>query len=224
MKNAKVVDYLDISVALIKIDDGTKLGNITETDQPVTFQIRLADTLLAELTGKEVFVLREHDGELTKLAATLSAGILTFSSDKFSTYAIVAYEPVSGGSHHGGSYNPGHTVTSDLGNVTRVTVDGKVVDSKYYTVSGGNVVLSGEFMKTLTNGKHTVKLYNGSIAATGVITVTGNTVQAPRTGDAGAVLYGVMAISSVLGMGWVARKNAAKNDTEYPGQKERRDR
>ena len=206
MKNAQVKGYLDISVALVKSDDDTKLGNITETDQEVTFQIRLADTLLAELTGREVFVLREHDGEITKLPATLSAGILTFSSDKFSTYAIVAYEPVSGGSHHGGSYNPGHTVTSDLGNVTRVTVDGKVVDSKYYTVSGGNVVLSGEFMKTLTNGKHTVKLYNGSIAATGVITVTGNTVQAPRTGDAGAVLYGVMAISSVLGMGWVARK------------------
>ena len=74
-------------------------------------------------------------------------------------------------------------------------------------MSGGNIVLSGEFMKTLTNGKHTVKLYDGLKVATGTITVTGNmnVISAP-TGDAGLALYAALSVSSVLGMGWVGRK------------------
>ena len=110
-------------------------------------------------------------------------------------------------SSHGGSYTPGHTVASDLNNVTKVTIDGKVVDSKYYTVSGGNVYLTDEFMKTLTNGSHTVKLYDGAKVATGTITVSGNAaVTAPKTADAGIALYGVLTVSSLLGMGWLGKK------------------
>ena len=50
------------------------------------------------------------------------------------------------------------TVTSEIGTITRVTVDGKAVDSKYYTASGNSVVLSDEFMRGLSNGTHTIRL------------------------------------------------------------------
>lgn len=108
---------------------------------------------------------------------------------------------------HGYSAPSGHLVTSDLTSVTKVTVDGKAVDSKYYTVSGGNVTLTDAFMKTLANGKHTVKLYNGDVVATGTMTVSGNAaVVSAKTADAGIALYGVLSVSSLLGMGWVSKK------------------
>ena len=108
VKSAEVVGYLDVSVALVA--SGTDLGNITKTDEAVTFQVKLDADTLAKLEGKLVFVLREHNGEITKLDATLKDGVLTFRSDAFSTYAIVAYEPMSGGGHyHGGT---GTTVKS----------------------------------------------------------------------------------------------------------------
>ena len=62
-------------------------------------------------------------------------------------------------------------------------------------------------MKTLANGKHTVKLYNGDVAATGTMTVSGNAaVVSAKTADAGIALYGVLSVSSLLGMGWVRKR------------------
>ena len=101
------------------------------------------------------------------------------------------------------------TVTSEIGTITRVTVDGKEVDSKYYFVSGSNVVLSDEFMRSLSNGTHTIRLYDGVTYATATWTVTGNatpTITAPKTADPGVAIYGLLAVSSTLGLAWMGKK------------------
>ena len=102
------------------------------------------------------------------------------------------------------------TVTSQIGAITRVTVDGKTVDSKYYTVSGSNVVLSEAYMRTLSNGAHTIRLYDGTTYATATWTVTGNaaTITAPKTADPGVALYAALAVSAALGLAWTGKKKA----------------
>ena len=111
--------------------------------------------------------------------------------------------------------SPPQTVTPDLtpGSITKVTVDGKVVDAKYYTVSGSNVTFTAEFLKTLKNGSHTVTVENATKIAKGVFTVNNPTtaVQAPTTADAGIALYAGMAIASVMGTGVVFTSRKRKN-------------
>lgn len=107
-----------------------------------------------------------------------------------------------------------HTVTTDLtpGSITKVTVDGKVVDAKYYTVSGSNVTFTAEFLKTLKNGSHTVTVENATKIAKGVFTVNNpTTAQSPTTADAGIALYAGMAIASVMGTGVVFTSRKRKN-------------
>lgn len=110
-------------------------------------------------------------------------------------------------------------ITTDLtaGSITRVTVDGKVVDSKNYTVSGSNVTLSDAYMKTLSNGKHTVAIENATKVAKATITVNNTTtattakpVTASKTGDAGIALYAGMAVASLLGTGVVITSRKRK--------------
>lgn len=106
------------------------------------------------------------------------------------------------------------TVTTDLtpGSITKVTVDGKVVDAKYYTVSGSNVTFTAEFLKTLKNGSHTVTVENATKIAKGVFTVNNpTTAQSPTTADAGIALYTGMAIASVMGTGVVFTSRKRKN-------------
>lgn len=108
----------------------------------------------------------------------------------------------------GGSYNGTQsTVTSDLTTVTRVTVDGKTVSPKNYTVSGGNITFTDAFLGTLSNGLHKVTIENDKYIARGTFNVnnpagTGAAVS-PKTADAGISLYAGMAVASLLGSGVV---------------------
>lgn len=117
---------------------------------------------------------------------------------------------ISGDDSTGASASGALTVTSQIGAITRVTVDGKTVDSKYYTVSGSNVVLSEAYMRTLSNGTHTIRLYDGTTYATATWTVTGNaaTITAPKTADPGVALYAALAASAALGLAWTGKKKA----------------
>ena len=92
--------------------------------------------------------------------------------------------------------------------INEVVVDGKTVDSKYYSVNGTTVTLKKEFVETLTAGEHTLVVKNGSESTTATFKVqTGATVvTSAGTGDMGLALYGALAISSVLGMGWIGKK------------------
>ena len=232
VENVTVEQYLDLSVVLVA--SGTDVGNLTATDEPVTFSVSLDEDLVAELEGKVVFVLRIHGDDVTLLPATLDEnGVLTFTTDKFSTYAIVTADPVEDPGHddptppyrpwpwwtptnpsHGGSGSgttttttSGKSFTTNLNGITAVYVDGKKIDSKYYTVNGKVITLTDEFLKTLPDGKHTLK----AESATGVATATfstsnGTALKSAATGDAGMALYAAMGVMSLMGMGWVGKK------------------
>lgn len=151
---------------------------------------------------------------------------ITMKLPHFSQYLITTTATTSGGNTSGGNSviktgagssaaSTTQTVTTDLtpGSITKVTVDGKVVDAKYYTVSGSNVTFTAEFLKTLKNGSHTVTVENATKIAKGVFTVNNPTtaVQAPTTADAGIALYAGMAIASVMGTGVVFTSRKRKN-------------
>ena len=97
------------------------------------------------------------------------------------------------------------TVTSEIGTITRVTVDGKALDSRHYFVSGSNVVLSEEFMNTLAPGKHTIRVYDGKTYATATWTVEGSASAASQaktaaTGDRGLAPYTVLAVCAAVAL------------------------
>lgn len=142
------------------------------------------------------------DGTKEPVSAQYSAstGKLVLSLPHLSTYVVEPVKTIVPQGGHSGYITTGHTITSDLKSVSKVTVDGVTVDSKYYTVSGGNVTLSETYLKTLTNGKHTVKLENDSYIATGEITVNNPAgVASAKTGDVGVVLYVGISLAAVLG-------------------------
>ena len=82
---ATVAMYLDLSV-LIKADD-TVLGNITNLSTPMKFTVVVPENLLAE--GREFYILRVHNGAVNKIVPEHNKNILTFGTDRFSTYAVV---------------------------------------------------------------------------------------------------------------------------------------
>ena len=82
---ATVAMYLDLSV-LIKADD-IELGNITNLSTPMKFTVVVPENLLAE--GREFYILRVHNGAVNKIVPGRNKNILTFGTDRFSTYAVV---------------------------------------------------------------------------------------------------------------------------------------
>lgn len=82
---ATVAMYLDLSV-LIKADD-IELGNITNLSTPMKFTVVVPENLLAE--GREFYILRVHNGAVKKIVPERNKNILTFGTDRFSTYAVV---------------------------------------------------------------------------------------------------------------------------------------
>lgn len=142
-------------------------------------------------------------------------GFVSFDVKHFSRYDLLPVASSGSGVASGSSSSGTHTVTTDLtpGSITKVTVDGKVVDAKYYTVSGSNVTFTAEFLKTLKNGSHTVTVENATRIAKGVFTVNNPAggAKAPTTADAGIALYAGMAIASVMGTGVVFTSRKRKN-------------
>ena len=125
------------------------------------------------------------------------------------TDAEAAYANLPRSSGSGSAYTGGHTFTTDLepGSITGVFVDGKKLDSRYYTVSGSDVTLTADYLKTLRSGKHTVKIENAAKVATGSFTLSGSgAVQSSRTGDPGVAIYFAMGAVSLLGSAAWLRK------------------
>ena len=92
---------LDLKLAGVK-SDGTKVDEITEVlAKPLTVTVALSDADVNNLNCKTIKVIRYHtndDGtiETTYLDATLEGNILTFKTDRFSTYVVVGYRQASG--------------------------------------------------------------------------------------------------------------------------------
>ncbi len=110
----------------------------------------------------------------------------------------------------GSSYTSGMSFTTDLpaDSITRVTVNGKKLDSKYYTVSsngsGSIVMLTDAYLATLKAGTYTIKIESATHVSTGTFTIKANGT--PKTADAGIALYAVMAVSSLMGTAVVSKK------------------
>ena len=123
-------------------------------------------------------------------------------------YAISWTTPSSSGS--GSSYTSGMSFTTDLpaDSITRVTVNGKKLDSKYYTISsngsGSIVTLTDAYLATLKAGTYTIKIESATHVSTGTFTIKADGT--PKTADAGIALYAVMAVSSLMGTAVVSKK------------------
>lgn len=87
----KVAQYLDLSIVVKSGDE--ILGNITETTKELTFQIAVPKELAKE--GRVFKVVRVHDGEAEELKTTEENGVLTFKTDKFSTYALAYVDAIT---------------------------------------------------------------------------------------------------------------------------------
>ena len=113
-KNAQLEKIVDVRVALVKTEGNEikTVAQLIELPHSVTVTIPITDELYAALQGKRVCVVRSHtdvNGNVTttELPATLGGTkgnyVLTFQTDKASTFAIVSYETVSSGYYYGGS-------------------------------------------------------------------------------------------------------------------------
>ena len=146
-------------------------------------------------------------------------GYVMIYSSQFSTYAVGYTENTSsGGSRpwHTGVTTVENTITSganqtkQAGDIIKVTVknngakvsavyvDGTLVGSKYYVISGSTVKLQGTYTTTLSQGTHTLQVvYDNGTTAITTFTLKGTT--SPRTGDAGVAIYAVSAMLSMAG-------------------------
>ena len=195
--DASKLEKLEAAIAQFKaIDDAkTKIDALPDADRLTTAEREAAksaqkayNALTAEqrdyLTGAQL-------EKITAIAAALTAMDAKHSSGS------------------GSAYTGGHTFTTDLepGSITGVFVDGKRLDSRYYTVSGSDVTLTADYLKTLRSGKHTVKIENATKVATGSFTLSGSgAVQSSRTGDPGVAIYFAMGAVSLLGSAAWLRK------------------
>lgn len=195
--DALKLEKLEAAIAQFKaIDDAkTKIDALPDADRLTTAEREAAksaqkayNALTAEqrdyLTGAQL-------EKITAIAAALTAMDAKHSSGS------------------GSAYTGGHTFTTDLepGSITGVFVDGKKLDSRYYTVSGSDVTLTADYLKTLRSGKHTVKIENATKVATGSFILSGSgAVQSSRTGDPGVAIYFAMGAVSFLGSAAWLRK------------------
>lgn len=88
VENAVSAEAVNLTLdQIVSKGDGTNWENpVTQFDQPVKMKLQVADYDTA--TGYEV--VREHNGNLTKLTTSVSEnGTLTFETNQFSTYFIV---------------------------------------------------------------------------------------------------------------------------------------
>jgi len=96
---ATIAQYLDLNVLMTVYADGKEVtkGNVNKLDKAITFTIAIPENLekVDEGITRNYFVIRVHDGEVTKLPTKINSdGTLSFETDCFSTYALV-YEDVA---------------------------------------------------------------------------------------------------------------------------------
>lgn len=111
-KNAQLEKIIDVTVELVKTNAGgsvESVAQLTELPRSVTVTVSITNELYDSLKDKRVCVVRSHtdaNGNVTttELPATLGGTrdnyVLTFQTDRASTFAIVSYAAVSSGRHH----------------------------------------------------------------------------------------------------------------------------
>ena len=111
-KNAQLEKIIDVTVELVKTVNGqvTSVAQLIELPQSVTVTISITDEMYNSLLNRKVCVVRSHtdaSGNVTTtelpayLGGTEGNRVLSFQTDKASTFAIVSYETVSTGGGSG---------------------------------------------------------------------------------------------------------------------------
>ena len=111
-KNAQIEKVVDVAVELVKTVNGqvTSVAQLIELPQSVTVTISITDEMYNSLLNRKVCVVRSHtdaSGNVTTtelpayLGGTEGNRVLSFQTDKASTFAIVSYETVSTGGGSG---------------------------------------------------------------------------------------------------------------------------
>ena len=114
-KDAQIEKVVDVAVELVKTVNNqvTSVAQLIELPQSVTVTISITDEMYNSLLNRKVCVVRSHtdaSGNVTTtelpayLGGTEGNRVLSFQTDKASTFAIVSYETTSiGGGSTGGS-------------------------------------------------------------------------------------------------------------------------
>ena len=85
-KDAVIAQYLDLKVLLLA--DNQEIGEISQLSNPITFTLAIPDSLKAD--GRVFTVVRVHNGQEEALKTIMNEdGTISFSTDRFSTYALV---------------------------------------------------------------------------------------------------------------------------------------
>lgn len=93
--NSKLDQIVPFDINLYSVDENGVSTKITSLNSPITINMYLPDDIVDSIKNKTIKVARYHGGVLSMLDASLNGNILTFKTDKFSTYAIVAYGAVT---------------------------------------------------------------------------------------------------------------------------------
>lgn len=93
--NSKLDSIVPLDINLYSVDENGESTKITSLNSPITINMYLPDDIVDSIKNKTIKVARFHGGVLSMLDASLNGNILTFKTDKFSTYAIVAYGAVT---------------------------------------------------------------------------------------------------------------------------------
>ena len=93
--NSKLDSIVPLAFNLYSVDENGESTKITSLNSPITINMYLPDDIVDSIKNKTIKVARYHGGVLSMLDASLNGNILTFKTDKFSTYAIVAYGAVT---------------------------------------------------------------------------------------------------------------------------------
>ena len=111
-KDAQIEKVVDVAVELVKTvnEQVTSVAQLIELPQSVTVTISITDEMYNSLLNRKVCVVRSHtdaSGNVTTtelpayLGGTEGNRVLSFQTDKASTFAIVSYETVSTGGGSG---------------------------------------------------------------------------------------------------------------------------
>ena len=94
-ENIKVVSFFDITLNVKNNITGEALGTLSTLDNKIKFNMVLPEELTKVSEGytRKYYVVRYHDGKSEIISASVDGNVLSFESDKFSTYAL-AYEDV----------------------------------------------------------------------------------------------------------------------------------
>lgn len=93
--NSKLDQIVPLDINLYSVDENGVSTKITSLNSPITINMYLPDDIVDSIKNKTIKVARFHGGVLSMLDAGLNGNILTFKTDKFSTYAIVTYGAVT---------------------------------------------------------------------------------------------------------------------------------